>query len=244
MPRHAAASFVEEMSRFVTDDLSLDAVRTSLIADVTAERDRLISSGEASPRWTRSANGEEGTPETSLRVGGSIVYNFGQISEVVAFALELCQTKSPAHSGAYRNAWTVLVGGQVWTGDLEDLPFDTEVTIVNPAPYARKIDVGAMPKMSVPSGIIEAVRQTIFRKYPTITVWRKFINLSGSAGGFETPYILKDGAARRLAKRDMRSAAYRRGQDYLARRKDLAPGQPITYPALVISDPAYSSSES
>lgn len=240
MARRGAESFVEQMSRFVTDDISVDAARNGLITDLTTERDRLISTGEASSHWFRSVNGVEGAPETDLQVGGSIVYNFGLISDAASFALDLCRAKSPVASGSYRDAWVLLVGDKIWTGDIEDLPFDAEVTIVNPAPYARKIDVGAMPKMSVSPGIVEAVRQAVYRKYPGITVWRKFINLSGSVGGFKAPYILKDGAARRLAKHDMRSSAFRRGQAYLARRKDLAPGQPITYPALVMSDPDYS----
>lgn len=243
MPRRGSESFVEEITRFVTDDISVDTARAALIADINTERDRLIASGEASTQWVRSVNDIRGAPETDLRVGGSIAYNFGRIAEAATFALDLCRSRSPVASGDYRNAWTVMVDGKIWSKDFEDLPFGSEVTIVNPAPYARKIDVGAMPKMSVAPGIVEAVRQAVYRKFPGMTVWRKFINLSGSAGGFHAPYLLKDGASRRLAKRDMRSSAYRRGQEYLARRKDLAPGQPVTYPAIIISDPDYSVSE-
>jgi len=236
MVRQRSASFVEEMNRFITDELSVDKARNVLIADVIAERERLISAGEASPVWRRTVNNMPDAPETALMVGGSIVYNFGRIAEVTAFALEMCRARSPVSSGAYRDAWAVLVNDKVWAGDLEDLPFDAEVTIVNPAPYARKIDVGAMSKMTVAPKIIESVRQAIFRKYPGMTAWRKFINLSGTIGDFRAPYILKGGAAKKLAKQDMRSSAYRRGAKYLARRKDLAAGQPVTYPALTIRD--------
>lgn len=237
MARRRSASFVEEMNRFVTEDLSVETVRDLLIADVKAERERLIASGEASSSWNRTVNDVPDAPEADLRIGGSIVYNFGRIADVTAYALDMCRARSPVSSGAYRDAWSILVDDRIWTRDLEDLPFGAEVTIVNPAPYARKIDVGAMQNMSAPAKIIEGVRQSIFRQYPGMTVWRKFINLSGTVGNFRTPYLLKGGAARKLAKLDMRSSAYRRGTKYLARRKDLAAGQPVTYPALIIRDP-------
>ncbi|WP_025884876.1 HK97 gp10 family phage protein [Asaia prunellae] len=237
MARKSSVSFIEEMNRFVTEELSVDKARALLIADVTTERDRLVASGEASRHWQRLVNDVPDAPETTLRVGGSIVYNFGRIAEAAAYALDQCRARSPVSSGAYRDAWSVLVNDQVWTRDLEDLPFGAEVIIVNPAPYARKIDTGAMTKMSVPAKIVESVRQSVYRAYPGMTVWRRFINLSGTIGAFHAPYLLKGGAARRLAKLDMRSSAFRRGQKYLARRKDLAAGQPVTYPALIISDP-------
>lgn len=138
MARKSSVSFIEEMNRFVTEELSVDKARALLIADVTTERDRLVASGEASRHWQRLVNDVPDAPETTLRVGGSIVYNFGRIAEAAAYALDQCRARSPVSSGAYRDAWSVLVNDQVWTRDLEDLPFGAEVIIVNPAPMPAR----------------------------------------------------------------------------------------------------------
>lgn len=233
MAKTIGNSFAVELEQFVRDEASVDQVRSVLIQDLHAERDSLIAAGQASPVWQRTVNGERNAPEESLRVGGEILYNFSDISLAAAYALDLARQKSPVASGLYRDSWVLLVGGEIWPHELEYLPVNVEVTITNPMPYARKIDVGAM-EMTVPPGIVEAVRQAVFKKYPDMTIWRKFINLSGSYANVQTPYILKGNAQRKLAKLDMRSSAFRRGQRYLARRKDLAAGQPITYPALVM----------
>ncbi len=91
--------------------------------------------------------------------------------------------------------------------------------IVNPEPYARKIDVGGM-KMSVPPQIVEDARQAVKRKYPAIEAQRTFVNLpSGLDAGinYPVPWILKG----RTKKRGF------------IRRENRA-GMPITYPALVL----------
>lgn len=231
----ARDTFMVEIDRYVRDDVSVDAVKAQLIADVIAERDALIAAGEASSRWTRKVNGTADAPESDLQPGGAIIYNFSDLSQAVILALETCRNKSPVSSGDYRDAWIVMVTGGVWTGDLEDLPSGVEVTISNPVPYARKIDVGAM-KMSVPPGIIEAARQTVQRKFAGITAERRFLNLSGHYGKWQAPYLLKGNAQRKLAQLNPRSSVFRRGERYLARRRDLGVGQPITYPSLVLSE--------
>lgn len=231
----ARDTFAVEIDRFVREDVSVEAVKSLLIADVIAERESLIQSGEASPIWRRTVNGVANAPETNLRVGGSIRYNFSDISQAIMLALETCRQKSPVSSGDYRDAWVVLVSDHAWTGDFEDIPWDAEVIITNPVPYARKIDVGAM-QMSMPPGIVEAARQLVQRRFPGVTAWRRFINLSGTYGRWHAPYLLKGTAQRKLAKLDPRSSAFRRGERYLARRKELAAGQPVTYPALVLKE--------
>lgn len=231
----ARDTFAVEIDRFIREDASVEAVKELLIADVIAEREALIQADEASPIWRRKVNGVANAPETDLRVGGSILYNFSDLSQAVMLALETCRQRSPVSSGDYRDAWVVLVSDHLWTGDLEDLPWDAEVVITNPVPYARKIDVGAM-QMSVPPGIVEGARQLVQRRFPGITVSRRFVNLAGTYGRWHAPYLLKGNAQRKLAKLNPRSSAFRRGERYLARRKDLAAGQPVTYPALILSE--------
>lgn len=216
MARGTAESFAVEVGRFVTSDISADAAKALLITDAIAERDRLIATHEAGSIWKRTVNNVPDAPESTLTVGGSILYNFSTLSQAVRLALDECRRRSPVRSGAYKSAWIVLCNNAQWDHEPEDLPFAAEVHIVNPAPYARKIDTGGM-KMSMPPNIIEGARQTVRRAYPEINVARQFINLSGRMGRWNAPYLLRgDGG-----------------------RKGSRAGQPVTYPALVLRDTTY-----
>lgn len=216
MARKPVESFFVELDRFVTDDISVDVAKNLLITDTLAERDRLISSHEAGSTWKRRVNNVPDAPESALKVGGSILYNFSTLSQAVRMGLEECRRRSPVRSGNFQKAWIVLYNDVLWEHEPEDLPFNAEVYIVNPAPYARKIDTGGM-KMSMPPKIIEGARQVVRRTYPEINVARKFINLSGHMGRWNAPYLLRRDGGRRGSRS----------------------GQPITYPALVLRDTTY-----
>lgn len=216
MARKPVESFFVELDRFVTGDISADAAKDLLIADTVAERDRLIASNEAGRIWKRTVNNVPDAPESTLKVGGSILYNFSSLSQAVRMGLDECRRRSPVRSGAYKGAWIVLCNEALWEHEPEDLPFNAEVHIVNPAPYARKIDTGGM-KMSMPPKIIEGARQVVRRAYPEINISRQFINLSGRMGRWNAPYLLRrDGG-----------------------RKGSRAGQPVSYPALVLRDTTY-----
>lgn len=85
--------------------------------------------------------------------------------------------------------------------------------VLNPEPYARKIDTGGM-KTSVPPGIVEATRQIVQKQYPNINAERKFVTIApGIIPG--APWILRRNHGRSRS----RSA-----------------GRPVTYPALVLKE--------
>ena len=133
--------------------------------------------------------------------------------EQALLAVEQAMRLSPVRSGRYRRAWCVVVDGRVWTQDLARIPAGSEVMVLNPEPYARKIDTGGM-KTSVPPGIVEAARQIVQRQYPNIQAERQFVTIpAGVIPG--APWILRQNHGRSRS----RSA-----------------GQPITYPALVLKE--------
>lgn len=127
--------------------------------------------------------------ETEVKPFGLIVYRFNRMREVVSFALRELERLSPVRSGKYRRSWMIVslavasrVGRPGTTAKgpigLDMLDGAHTVTIVNPLPYARKIQTGAKG-FEVPAGIIEKVRQIILKRYRrTVTANIQFINLS------------------------------------------------------------------
>jgi len=195
-------------------------------------RTELIQSGEAPPSWRTNVDGVWDAPEAGVKPDGFILYRFNILGIAAAYALEGCQKRSPVRSGKYRKSWAIVVDGRVFEGDLSEIPYDATVHIINPMPYARKIDLGSMKKMSVPPGIVEAVRQLTRRKFPTLDVWRVFLPIP--AGNFpDTPYVLKTNGNRIVAAKNSRSSVFRSGGTHLKRR-NLA-GSAMTYPALEIT---------
>ena len=90
--------------------------------------------------------------------------------------------------------------------------------IVNPQPYARKIETGGM-KVSVPTGIVEAARVATRRQYPNLAVDARFVNIPSGLLP-PAPWVLRTDA-RHKGKRV---------------RPDRRAGQPVTYPALIMSE--------
>ena len=198
--------------RLFRDQALSPAAQSAYLARVAINaRDTAVRRGDAPPHWTTNVDGRQGAPESSVRPGGFILYRLNVMGLAAKAALQLCKERSPVRSGRYRDSWVVVVEGKPWTGDVSDVPDGKQVMIVNPQPYARKIDTGAM-KMSVPPGIVEAVRQSIQRKFPTVNAARAFVTVpSGLLDN--APYILR-----------------RNG-----RAKDRTAGKAITYPALILT---------
>lgn len=203
-----------------------DLVPDNQVAEVFAAsarklRDDVIAAGEAPKVYTTFVDGRAGASEEIVRTDGTgrVLYRFSSLADATAFALAFVRARSPVDSGAYRNAWLVAVNGQLWAGDVSAIPRDAEITIVNPEPYARKVDLGRI-KMSVPPQIIENARQAVRAAYPAIKAERAFVNLPSSFGvgiAYPVPWLLKG----------------RPGKPKPTRRDNHA-GMPITYPALVM----------
>lgn len=228
-----ATTVARSVRLFADQALSPAALSAYLATEAKRLRDEVIAAGDAPNSYRTFVDGREGAPETSVRPDGSIRYKFNLLGLAVLYALTLCIARSPVKDGDYKRAWQVIVGGKPWAGNIEDIPGDAEAMIVNPLPYARKIDVGAV-RMSVPPQIIEAARQSSRRRYPTLNFERAFVTIP--PGVFPgAPYILKGHAHRVRAIANNRSRAHREGRAFLMPRKDTMAGQKMTYPALVIT---------
>lgn len=165
-----------------------------------------IAAGEASPAYRKFVNGRPDADEETVRPPGPILYLFDYATEIAEFALQWARDNSPLLSGAYRDAWFVLAGGQQVAPS--EIPPGSSFIVTNDRPYARKIEVGTAT-FSVPPGIVERLRQAVLSRYGNLVSANvRFISLQGG-------YVLK-GRGRRAARRDRR------------------PGAQLTYPSLVL----------
>lgn len=199
---------------------------------------KLISEGRASPLYRNFTNGQEDAPYNTIHLDGTgnIIALFSSMAPAAAFALDYAINHSPrGATGKYRESWVLLVNGRPYGQDADvatlfrDIPLGTEVILTNFLKYHRRIDVGGM-KISVPPLITEQVRQQLIRRFPALTVERKFITLPGG-------YILK-GRGRRsgLAYDKKTKRFYQRHQGYVSDEKDRGAGAEMTYPSVVMSE--------
>lgn len=206
-------SVARNIRLFRDQALSPAAQSARLAAVAIKARDQAVRSGDAPPHWVTIVDGRQGAPETAVQPDGFILYKFNVMGLAAQAALQLCKERSPVRSGRYRDSWMVVVDGRPWTQDVADIPEGVSVMIVNPQPYARKIDTGAMKNMSVPPGIVDAVRKLVQRKFPTVNAARAFATIP--SGLMENaPYVL------------LRSKG---------RSKSRAAGTSMTYPAMILT---------
>ena len=206
-------SVARNIRLFRDQALSPAAQSARLAAVAIKARDQAVHSGDAPPHWVTIVDGRQGAPETSVQPDGFILYKFNVMGLAAQAALQLCRDRSPVRSGRYRDSWMVVVDGRPWTEDVADIPEGVSVMIVNPQPYARKIDTGAMKNMSVPPGIVDAVRKLVQRKFPTVNAARAFITIP--SGLMENaPYVLRRSTGR---------------------SKSRSAGTAMTYPAMILT---------
>ena len=234
------------MARFETFDrdikvatagLSPEQISVALARFAKTEIARVIQSGEGNSNFTRFVGGIEGAPEESVSAPGPIVYQFAWWDEIIPTALTELRARSPRRSGRYANSFVVLSDQQP-VDAFGNLPGTAEVMIFNAQPYTRKIEVGAM-RMSVPPRHFDATTASLRRKYGANGAFRiehRFINIKPGLHPL-VPYILKgDYAARRNAQLASAAAGtLKSGFRKLQRRKDQEPGQPLSYPAIIIN---------
>lgn len=190
-----AATFSRSLRLFVDRNLSPDALRAEMARQAIAARDAVIARGEAPPSWRRYVDGKADAPETSVRLDGTILYRFNLTGEAAEAALALCRSTSPVRSGRFRDAWVLICDDKPWKQPLKDLPADSTILIVNPLPYARKIETGAL-EPRIRRNQIERVRQTLMRRFPTLIFGKIFVRL-GSGIAPSAPYILRGASGER-----------------------------------------------
>ena len=126
-----------------------------------------------------------------------------QMAEAVLWALDALRKKSPVRSGRYVQSHMVLLNGAEITGDLRAVLFSVKETdrvqIVNPLPYARKIEGRKGTKKSggkiagqslmAPRGVYErVVLPLLVRRYGRSMFFDfKFVKLEGAAKVWGAP---------------------------------------------------------
>jgi hypothetical protein len=199
-----------------------------------AQRDVLIRQGVASPVYITFTDGVESAPEEKVKLDeGTIAYLFSNINEAIVYALARARELSPVKSGEYKDSWFVALDGIPFIGNIADIPKGSRVIITNKQRYHRKIDTGGQIT-SVPPGITEAVRQAVMRRYPGLQVDREFVTIPG-----DPPLKgmgVESGLSYVRAGRKKKGNWVRKRAPRPARAKDRRAGQPLTYPAVIISE--------
>jgi len=180
-------------------------------------------------------DGSPATSENAVKPFGVIQYRMLRFQEACLWAKAQAVALSPVgkgprdkHPGLYKQSWFFLVDGHE-TPDDQISEHAREVILTNDQPYARKIHVGSKGfEAYVPPGIIEKVRQMLFRRYgKLIDVEIEFITLAGG-------YVIRGNQRTALAQLNRKSSVFRAGGTHLARRTEQMRGAAMSYPALVM----------
>lgn len=122
---------------------TLEATRKLIVAVAKRAHGFVMETDPRPTSFTRYVDGKKGAIEETVKPTGVITYLYPRIDMVAQFAMETLFDKSPVLSGAYRNAHTMFLNGRAVT-NLKDWQPGDEVSISNPLPYSRKIEVGSM----------------------------------------------------------------------------------------------------
>lgn len=192
---------------FAPSGVGGQAVARELAAFAREAVAQAIREGQATGQYIRTVNGRIGADESHVQTPGPIIYQFDWLRYAVDDALAAFRRLAPARSGRYRRSFFVTVNGQATSVD--QIPIGASAVITNDQPYTRKIEVGSEGFEDY-AGLFETVRKHIGREYRGLIRGKVlFIRLVGG-------YVLKgDGRPGKV-------------------RRDRAPGQPLTYPALVL----------
>ena len=162
--------------------LSPDA-RAARFAEIANEgRDRLIASGQASPRYESFVDGRLNGDE--LKARSEIAYRFSYLGDVTQFALTTLQRLSPVLTGRFKNSFFVAVNDTVLDASLinfSNINEASQVVIYNEQPYSRRVDVqldGNTPlKFSVPPGLFDSTVSAIRGRYGNIVSASRVTNV-------------------------------------------------------------------
>ena len=233
----------EEQLRVATAGLEPEAMRRKLANFARQSLAEAIASGKAPPNYERFVNNRPGVSEDMVQLPGPILYLFSSWRIVVETALsELRKRTAPGGSGRYNQSFLVVANNQVVT-NYDAIPRDASVTIVNFQPYTRKMESGGnrssrgevdrekKPASGTGKQHFEHAANALRNRFrPAFTVSFSYFKVSAGLHPL-MPYILK---GQHAGLREARKANPERFSRAFHKRKDLAAGQPITYPALII----------
>jgi hypothetical protein len=172
-----------------------------------------VARQKTKPDYYLLVDGVKASSEDQVKPFGVIRYVFLRMKQVGKYAIQTARELSPVASGRYKRSWMLIADGEQVGED--QVPENTkQLILVNNQPYARKIHLRGARFRSVPPGIVEKVRQMAMRRFKTVDIQLRFIQLHGG-------YVLR--------------------QDYVQVRKSgrkrthTKAGTELTYPALVMT---------
>lgn len=115
------------------------------VAAKAVEMNRAVMVKEPRPLGVkRYVDGVEGAPETAVRAGGVIVYDYNRLDLVAEVALDTLRQLSPVKEGNYVRGHVIMLNEQiVELAQLRGAYKDGDtITISNTEPYTRKIERG------------------------------------------------------------------------------------------------------
>lgn len=175
--RSVSVAFDAEIVRAVA------ATSADLAAFARREHAKIMRAEPRPSSFRRFVDGKEGASEDAVKAFGVIEYHYQRLAEVVQFAMETLFALSPVLSGEYRHSHTLFVDG-VPVRDLRAWrPADGEVVILNPLPYARKIELGKQ-KMRLPGTdkVYQQAEQIVRRRFGNVAAVKfSYRPISGSS---------------------------------------------------------------
>jgi len=102
---------------------------------------KIMDSDPRPQGFTRYVDGTKDAPEITVKAGGTIVYDYLRLDQVANFALDILRQLSPVDSGNYARSHVILLNGRV-VDDLKGWKRGDTISISNPEPYTRKIEIG------------------------------------------------------------------------------------------------------
>lgn len=176
----------------IATQATLEETRKQLVKVAKREHARVMETDPRPTTFQRFVDGRLGAVEESVKGNGVIHYVYPRLDIVAQFAMETLFDRSPVLSGEYRNAHQLFLNGTA-VPNLKGWKSGDEVSISNPLPYSRKIEVGAMT-MRVPG------TSRVYQEAAKI-VQGRFGNLAGITFTFRA---VVGGAVRGSKARDLR----------------------------------------
>jgi hypothetical protein len=184
---------------------TLGVVQKDIAAFARREHAKVMKADPKPTSFRRFVDGVEGAPEERVKQFGVIEYHYQRLGEIVQFAMDTLFALSPVQSGDYRRAHTLFVGGAAvpslkgWRPESGE-----EIYILNPLPYARKIEMGKMKmRVSGTDKVYQQAAQILKRRFGNLAAI-KFTYRAVSNGAFysagDTRGPIKRGLKGRFAK--------------------------------------------
>jgi len=177
------SGFTETFEIYVSKDLDPAAQAADFARRARAGVEAEIAAGRVPPSFKRYVDGREGATETSVKPGGTIVYEFSHASGVVVFALAFLEARSPTgpmpssgprlYRKPYRESFYVAIDGKfIPPGGFRPYALGDdweEIVIGNVQPYSRKVDVQQIGKrrlrFNVEPGLFQDCARELSRRF-------------------------------------------------------------------------------